>query len=287
MIPQQDMSERDMLDQLLQVETNNRFYRNLHEQYQKYHSLTPRQTECLQKDYNKKLGGLVTPNMNRVEVDTQQHSTNENWKNSAAPSAETISQQPSIEEFLGNYLESPDYGTREKITDPETIKTIIGLIKDRMVKDRSHYNGYNSKIDSEAKYEKTTLEFRGNQMLKNGEALECRLDDAMFDGMRINTDGNYSISILLDFYHPEHGFSLKCVVFDVQGVIKQRNKETITKTDKNTEHTQKTNTTIIGNTPRQTTLSGEKKAASATNNNLTSGGSTRHQHGNKEGKGSS
>ena len=213
MIPQQDMSERDMLDQLLRVETNNRFYRNLHEQYQKYHSLTPRQTECLQKDYNKKLGGLVTPNMNRVEVDTQQHSTNENWKNSAAPSAETISQQPSIEEFLGNYLESPGYGTREKITDPETIKAIIGLIKDRSVADHSHYHGYDP--HSEAKYQKTTVTFKENQLLKNGVGLDCRLDDPMFDGMRINNSRN-SISILLDFYHPEQGFSMKCVTFDIR-----------------------------------------------------------------------
>ena len=271
MISQQDMSERDMLDQLLQVEPNNRFYRSLHEQHQKYKKLTPKQTECLQKDYQKKLTHLVTGNMGRVEIKkpetatatvvehTQHQNNTSNWKNGVTPTPETISQHSSIEEFIQNLLSSPDYGTREKITNPETIKAILGLIKNRMVKDRSHYNGYNSKIDSEAKYEKTILEFRGNQLFKNGEALECRLDDAMFDGMRINTDGNYSISILLDFYHPEHGFSLKCVVFDVQGVIKQRNKETITKTDKNTEHTQKTNTTIIGNTPRQTTLSGRRK----------------------------
>jgi len=306
MISQQNLSDIDsMLEKLLSAETENKFYQSLQKQCHERGSLTDNQIICIKTDYQQKIKGnntnnkevktlpITTPQAPAEDDDvnaspgTTVKQTHENWKNGVAPAPETISQQPSIEEFLGNYLESPDYGTREKITDPETIKTIIGLIKDRMVKDRSHYNGYNSKIDSEAKYEKTILEFRGNQMLKNGVALDCRLDDAMFDGMRINTDGRYSISILLDFYHPEHGFSLKCVVFDVQGVIKQRNKETITKTDKNTEHTQKTNTTIIGNTPRQTTLSGEKKAASATNNNLTSGGSTRHQHGNKEGKGSS
>ncbi len=241
--------ERVMLDQLLQVECNNHFYRDLHQQYQKYHKLTPRQTECLQKDYNKKLARLVTENMDRVEIrkpETEtppaQHNSHKTGGNRIIPTPETTLQYHSIEEFLKNFLERPEHGTREEITDHATIKAILGLIKNRMVKDCSHYHGYNP--HSEAKYQKTTFMFKGNQLFKNGVGIDCRLDDPTFEGMRINSHEKF-IDILLDFYHPEQGYGLKCVNFDVRGVMKTREnkKETATKTDKTLEPTQKTNNT--------------------------------------------
>ena len=232
MISQQNLSDIDsMLEKLLSAETENKFYQSLQKQCHERGSLTDNQIICIKTDYQQKIKGnntnnkevktlpITTPQAPAEDDDvnaspgTTVKQTHENWKNGVAPAPETISQQPSIEEFLGNYLESPDYGTREKITDPETIKAIIGLIKDRSVADHSHYHGYDP--HSEAKYQKTTVTFKENQLLKNGVGLDCRLDDPMFDGMRINNSRN-SISILLDFYHPEQGFSMKCVTFDIR-----------------------------------------------------------------------
>lgn len=250
MIPQDIFSIENTLESLLNVEPENRFYQSLQKQYHVGKTLTNNQIECLRKDYKEKINGTPAP-ISAAPTQTTQNivapaetekcvlehphagphkyseeekkdfekdsapesNTYENWKNGTMPAPETISQQPSIEEFLGNFLSSPDYGTREKIIDPETIKAILSLIKDRMVRDCSHYHGYDPQI--EAKYQKTTLMFKGNQLFKNGVALDCGLDDPMFDGMRINNCRD-SIQILLDFYHPEEGYSMKCVNFDVR-----------------------------------------------------------------------
>ncbi len=171
-----------------------------------------------------------------VEDATLTHDTYENWKNSTPPAPKTISQQPSIEDFIQNFLSSPDYGTREEITDIETIKAILSLIKDCMVRDCSHYHGYNPEAEAEAKYQKTTLEFKNEQLFKNGVALDCRLNDPQFTGMRINNNKD-SFGILLDFYHPEHGYTMKCINFDVrrEGVWKEKQKTR----DRNTVTTNK------------------------------------------------
>ena len=167
------------------------------------------------------------------------HDTCKTWKNGTAPAPETISQQPCFEDFIQNFLISPDYGTREEITESEIIKAVVSLIRNRSVADRSHYHGYDPKKEAESKYEKTTLMFKENQLFKNGMPLDCRLDDPQFTGMRINNNKD-SISILLDFYHPEEGYSLKCVIFDIRQDGKRKKKQktcnrTIATTDKKNE----------------------------------------------------
>ncbi|CAD7774377.1 hypothetical protein BLFGPEAP_01104 [Candidatus Methanoperedenaceae archaeon GB50] len=47
------------------------------------------------------------------------------WKNNIPPTPKEIESSPSLEHFLAEHLESPDYGTRAKITDIPLIKAIL------------------------------------------------------------------------------------------------------------------------------------------------------------------
>jgi len=144
------------------------------------------------------------------------------WKNKTPPTPEEVESSPSLEHFLLQYLESPDYGTREKITEIPLIKAILEKVEGYKGRDRSHYNGYNPEIERRAEIETITLKVDEEFfVLKNGKRIDCNLKDKYFDGMRINIiTGNRKqpiaeIDILLDFFYPDEGYRKKCVIFDI------------------------------------------------------------------------
>lgn len=141
------------------------------------------------------------------------------WKGGTEPALDKIMDQGSIEDIINNLFESPTYGTRQSIKSLETITTIISLIKNYQIADCSHYNGYDIEREKEhlmhPKYLKTSLHFKNLQLHKNGEGIDCKLNDTQFQGMRINSHADY-IQILFDFYDLKKGYGKKCVVFDMK-----------------------------------------------------------------------
>ena len=145
------------------------------------------------------------------------------WKNNTPPTPEEVESSPSLEHFLLQYLESPDYGTREKITETSLIKAILEKVEGYKGRDRSHYNGYDPEIDRRAEIETITLRVDEEfYVVKNGKRIECNLKDKHFDGMRINITTNHTrdmmtgFQILLDFFYPDEGYRKKCVIFDIK-----------------------------------------------------------------------
>jgi len=145
------------------------------------------------------------------------------WKNNIPPTPEKVESSPSLEHFLFEYLESPHYGTREKITETSLIKAILEKVEGYKGRDRSHYNGYHPEIEKMAKTETITLKVDEEfYVLKNGKRIDCNLKDEHFDGMRINiitgnrTHAIAEIDILLDFSYPDEGYRKKCVIFDIE-----------------------------------------------------------------------
>ena len=145
------------------------------------------------------------------------------WKNNIPPTPKEIESSPSLEHFLAEHLESPDYGTRTKITDIPLIKAIIEKVEGYKGRDRSHYNGYDPQIERKAEIETITLKVDEEfYVLKNGKRIDCNLKDKYFDGMRINIITNHTrdmitrFQILLDFFYPDEGYRKKCVIFDIK-----------------------------------------------------------------------
>ena len=145
------------------------------------------------------------------------------WKNNIPPTPKEIESSPSLEHFLAEHLESPDYGTRTKITDIALIKAILEKVNTYRGRDLSHYNGYDPQIERKAEIETITLKVDEEfYVLKNGKRIDCNLKDKYFDGMRINIITNHTrnmitrFQILLDFFYPDEGYRKKCVIFDIK-----------------------------------------------------------------------
>ena len=140
------------------------------------------------------------------------------WKDNIEPTPEDIIKLNTIENVINNLFESPTYGTRQPITNPEVIKAMISLIRNYKIQDRSHYNGYDlereKELSTHPKHKKTSLYFKGTQLFTNYGPLDCKLDDPEFTGMRINVSRS-EIQILFDFYNEKFGYEKKCVLFDV------------------------------------------------------------------------
>lgn len=145
---------------------------------------------------------------------------NENWHTwksyPKTPTPEQITQLGTIENVIEQLFETPDYGTREPITDHELIKAILSLIRNYEVADESHYNNDYHKVYGKGVYIPTTLSFKGSVLCKNGKPMQCDLNDEQFKGMRINVYSNNRIDILLDFYDKIHGYAKKCIAFRVK-----------------------------------------------------------------------
>jgi len=143
----------------------------------------------------------------------------ETWKEGKPPSAEQIYDCSSLEEVMLRYFKSPNYGTRSKIKDLFLIKAILKKIDRYTGWDLSHYNGYDPKIEKNAKKEIITLDVDATcNVLKNGKAIACNLLEPAFDGMRINVYAG-EIGILFDFFYPDEGYRKKCVNFRLKQKI--------------------------------------------------------------------
>ena len=173
------------------------------------------------------------------------------WKNNIPPTPKEIESSPSLEHFLAEHLESPDYGTRTKITDIPLIKAILEKVRAYRGRDLSHYDGYDPDIYKTAKTETITLKVDNEfYLLKNGKRIDCNLKDKHFDGMRINITTNHTrnmmtgFEILLDFFYPDEGYRKKCVIFDIKPKTQiALKKENVKKQNIYPDKTQTTKTT--------------------------------------------
>lgn len=160
----------------------------------------------------------------------------ETWKDGVEPSPEEITKLNTIENVINRLFESPTYGTRQPITNPEVIKAIISLIRNYKIQDRSQLNSYDIEKEKELsvhpKHKKMSLYFKGEQLFTNYGPLDCKLNDPEFTGMRINVSRS-EIQILFDFFNEKEGYSKKCVIFDVitkSPIVDQERKEEDVKT---------------------------------------------------------
>ena len=145
---------------------------------------------------------------------------NSTWKDNVEPTPGDIAKLNTIESVINCLFESPTYGTRQQITNPEIIKAMISLIRNYKIQDSSHYNGNEEAWKKERflarNYKKMSLYFKGEQLFTSYNPLDCKLDDPEFRGMRINVCYNCNeITILFDFYHEIEKYGKKCVIFAV------------------------------------------------------------------------